>query len=112
MEDDDKGGLLVLLFSIFSLVWFFFWYGCLVLFFFDIVVDLFLFSSMVLFFYFLWIATPVTISGCSVNTNHTFLKKTMTNKDHRIHKNTAYISLICCIFMSSITEDTVLSIGH
>lgn len=33
------------------------------------------------------------LSGCSVNTNHTFLKKTMTNKDHRIHKNTAYISI-------------------
>lgn len=28
-----------------------------------------------------------------MNTNHTFLKKTMTNKDHRIHKNTAYINI-------------------
>ena len=33
------------------------------------------------------------LSECSVNTNLTFLKKTMTNKDHRIHKNTAYISI-------------------
>lgn len=63
------------------------------LFFFDIVVDLFLFSSMVLFFYFLWIATPVTISGCSVNTSHTSLKKAMTNSDHRTYKNTAYIRI-------------------
>lgn len=28
MEDDDKGGLLVLLFSIFSLVWFFYSLWC------------------------------------------------------------------------------------